>query len=269
MKSRRGVIWTNTIVFNEENFIWFAIMSVIDYVDQILVWDTGSTDKTIQIIKEIQKIKGDKISLRQVGQVDKFQFTKLRQEMLNKSKCDWILILDGDEIWWEESIKKVVEVINQKGDKIEGIAVPFIVPVGDIYHFQEELAGEYHLLDRVGNLSLRLFRKGIPGLHVEGPYGKESYFDLNNRVIQEGENIIFVDAPYLHLTHLKRSSASRKYDKYKYELGESAGKDFKYPEVFYMVYPNIVSSPWHKISGIELIKARLITPLRKIKRRLT
>ena len=47
-------IWVNTIVHNEENFIWFAVMSVIDYVDKVLIYDTGSTDKTVEIIKEIQ-----------------------------------------------------------------------------------------------------------------------------------------------------------------------------------------------------------------------
>ena len=142
------------------------------------------------------------------------------------------------------------------------------MPVGDIFHFQEELAGKYQLLGRMGNLSLRLFRKGIPGLHVDWPYGKESYLDLNNKPIQEGEKIIFVDAPYLHLTHLKRSNSPRKYDKYKYELGESVKSDFKYPEVLSLDYPDLVSSPWYKISGVKLIKARLLTPLRKIKRRI-
>ena len=48
-------IWANTVVHNEENFIWFAIMSVVDYVDKVLVYDTGSTDQTVSIIKEIKK----------------------------------------------------------------------------------------------------------------------------------------------------------------------------------------------------------------------
>ena len=51
----KQTIWANTIVHNEENFIWFAIMSVIDWVDKMLVWDTGSTDKTVEIIEEIIK----------------------------------------------------------------------------------------------------------------------------------------------------------------------------------------------------------------------
>src|SRR6266511_4858545 len=99
-------------------------MSVIDYVDKVIVWDTGSTDKTVQIIKEIQRLKGNKIEFKEVGEVDKEQFTICRQKMLEQSKCDWILILDGDEIWWDISIKKVVYEINKNGNKIEAIVVP-------------------------------------------------------------------------------------------------------------------------------------------------
>ncbi len=261
-------IWANTIVNNEENFIWFAIMSIVDYVDKILVWDTGSTDKTVEIIKEIKKAKGDKIDFRQVSEVDKFQFTKMRQAMLQQSKCDWILVLDGDEIWWEESIKKVIKEIEKRGNEIDGIVVPMIVPVGDIYHFQEEEAGRYKILGRKGHLSLRAINKNIPGLHVDWPYGKEGYFDKNNLAVQEREDILFLDAPYLHMTHLKRSSKYRKQDKFKYELGKLASKEFKFPEVLLNPYPGIIFSPWVKISGINHIRAKLLTPFRKIKRRI-
>lgn len=258
-------IWANCIVHNEENFIWFALMSVVDYVDKILVWDTGSTDKTVEIIK---KIKGNKLKFKEVGPVDKYEFTKMRQAMLDESKCDWVLILDGDEIWWDNSIKKIIKKINMDGNKIEGIAVPMIVPVGDIYHLQDEEAGQYQLLGRKGHLSLRAISRKIPGLHAAWPYGKESYFDGDNRLVQERKNIIFSDTPYLHVTHLKRSGLKRKSDKFKYELGAQVSEDFKFPEVLYEEYPSFIQSPWNKIAGFEKIKSQLFTPLRKLKRRL-
>ncbi|OGE34520.1 hypothetical protein A3C32_04220 [Candidatus Daviesbacteria bacterium RIFCSPHIGHO2_02_FULL_41_14] len=42
-------IVSNTVVHNEENFVWYALMSIALFVDQLLVWDTGSTDKTIEV----------------------------------------------------------------------------------------------------------------------------------------------------------------------------------------------------------------------------
>ncbi len=259
-------IWVNTIVHNEENFIWFSIMSVVDYVDKILVWDTGSNDKTVKIINEIRKIKRDKIDFREVGEVGEKDFPKVRQQMLEQSNCDWILVLDGDEIWWSNSIKKLVKTINEK-PKIEGIAVPMFVPVGDIYHFQEETAGKYELLGRKGHLSLKAVNKKIPGLHVDWPYGRESFLDSNDLLVQE-RNIIFLNAPFLHVTHLKRSTQKRRYNKFKLELGNEVSKDFKFPEVLFLPSPKIVTSPWIKISGISLVKSKLLTPFRKLKRRL-
>ena len=267
-KGKELKIWANTIVHNEENFIWFAIMSVVDYVDQVLVYDTGSTDKTVEIVKEIQKIKKDKVKFRELGEVNKDEFPKLRQRMLEESSCDWILVLDGDEIWWKESIKKVTDRINKGGNKTEGIVVPMIVPVGDIFHLQEEKAGRYELLGKRGHLNLRAISKKIPGLHADWPYGRESYFDEKNKLIQERKGVIFLDAPYLHVTHLKRSERPRKANKFKHELGNRTSSEFKFPEVLYKNYPKIISSPWIKISGWDLMKARILTPIRKVKRKL-
>lgn len=258
-------IWANTIVNNEENFLWFSVMSVVDFVDKILIWDTGSTDKTLKVIKELKKIKGDKIEFKEVGKVDPLEFTKKRQEMLEQSKADWILILDGDETWWKDSIKKLISEIN-KDQGIEGIVVPMFVPVGDIYHMQDESAGRYKILGRTGHLSLKAFSRKIPGLHADWPYGKEGFFDDKKKLIQEREKIIFIDAPFLHTTHLKRSSKKRAYGKFKYELGDKVKDGFKFPEVFYQKHPEFVSSPWVKISGTEYLKAKILTPIRKIKR---
>lgn len=261
-------IWAHTIVNNEENFIWFAVMSVVDHVDKILVWDTGSTDKTVDIIKEIKKAKGEKIDFKEVGEVEKENFPKVRQEMLEASDCDWILILDGDEIWWENSIKKLIKTIEIDGERTSGVVVPMIVPVGDIYHIQEEEAGQYKLLGRKGHLNLRAINREIPDLHVDWPYGKESFLDQNNLPVQKRKNIIFLNTPYLHVTHLRRSSKKRKFEKFKYEIGKKVTENFKFPEVFYRKYPAFMSSPWTKLSGEDKLRSYLLTPLRKLKRRL-
>lgn len=265
---KKQTIWANTIVQNEENFIWFAIMSVVDYVDKILIWDTGSTDKTVDIIKELIKIKGKKISFKEVGEVDKYQFSKMRQKMLDESKADWILILDGDEIWWEKSIIRLKKEINLKADQVEGIVVPMVVPVGDMFHLQEENAGKYKLLGKKGHLSLKAFSKNIPNLHVDNFYGREAFLDNDNMPIQEREKIIFLNFPFLHVTHLKRSGQKRKYEKFKYEVGRPVSKNFKFPEVFQKSFPKQIPDPFRKITSADLMKAKFLTPLRILKRRL-
>ncbi len=243
-------IWANTIVNNEENFIWFSLMSVVDYVDKILVWDTGSTDKTVEIIEEIIKENGNKVELKEVGPVDKFEFTKMRQAMLEESKCDWILILDGDEVWWEGSIKKLKEKIEQEGNKLDAIAVPFYNLVGDIYHYQSQAAGQYRLLGKKGHLTLKAINRNIPGLHWSRPYGQEGLSDDNNTLLQDRkvDSLMFLDSPFLHFTHLRRSRIS--HSKFKHDLGIKFPEGFKYPEVLYKERSVNISSPWESRSKL-------------------
>ncbi|MBU0569765.1 glycosyltransferase, partial [Patescibacteria group bacterium] len=98
-------IWANILVQNEERYVWYAIMSVVNHVDKVLVWDTGSTDRTVEIIKEIKKRNPKKIDFKQVVQKDIVHYTELRQQMLEATKANWIILVDGDEIWWDESMK--------------------------------------------------------------------------------------------------------------------------------------------------------------------
>jgi glycosyltransferase involved in cell wall biosynthesis len=267
----KKLIWGHCLVRNEERWIWYAINSVIDYLDKILVWDTGSTDKTVQIIK---LIKNKKISFREYGAVTPETFASARQEMLEQTKADWLFLLDGDEIWTKEGISKVVETIQKKGDEIESIVVKTINWVGDVYHYQEEKAGRYEIAGRRGHYSLRAINLKIPGLHAALPHGKQGYFDGEGRPIQERDpkKILFLPVSYFHATHLLRSSKDfevpLRAKKRKYELGIPFSKDIKYPEVFYLPHPKIISDPWIRMGLAERLRAALQTPFKKIKRRI-
>lgn len=264
-------IWANSIVYNEDQFIWYSLMSILDFVDKILIYDTGSTDRTIEIIKELQKKYPQKIIFQEVGKVDSQKFSQIRQEMLERSKSDWALILDGDEVWPEDSIKEVTRTINEKGNKLDAIVTPFYNLLGDVYHYQPKSAGEYQIQGRRGHLTVRAFNKKIPGLHVENPYGSEGYFDGKSVPIQKRDpkRLLFINAPFLHFTHLKRSSKRQSISKFKYELGEAFPKNFKYPSVFNLPHPENVPPLWAKRSPSYTIRGLLREPIiflwRKIK----
>lgn len=270
-------IAAHCLVKNEAKFVWYSVMSVINHVDQVLLWDTGSTGGTLEIIKEVKKSYGDKIDFKQVGNVSSTEFTEVRQEMLDKTQTDWFIVVDGDEIWWEDSIREVVKVISNSGDKIESIVVPTYNLVGDIFHYQEEAAGGYSLAGRHGHLSLRGVNRKIPGLKSFGEHGVWGWVDEEGRMIQDrGEDkIVFVNAPYLHATHLPRAvnreeefNVPKRAQKLKYEIGIPFPKDFYYPEVFFRSRPLVVPSVWEKMTIGFRNRAFLETPLRKIKRRL-
>lgn len=78
------------IVKNEESSLPNTLNSVKDVVDEMVVLDTGSTDKTVEIAKEFG------------AKVYHFEwcndFSVARNEALKYVKGKWVLVLDADEV---------------------------------------------------------------------------------------------------------------------------------------------------------------------------
>jgi len=270
-------ICAHTLVKNEERYIWYTLMSVIDHLDKIMVWDTGSTDKTMQIVEGIRKKYPGKIELEKYGDVTAEKYTVLRQKMLDRTKADWFMILDGDEVWWNDSIKKVTEFIKQKGAKYDTIVTPYYNIIGDIYHHQERSAGMYEIGGKKGHLNIRFINRKIPGLYTTRPHGQHGYFDDRDILIQDRDKKrrIYLNAPYAHFTNVIRStnlkrdlSVIKRKGKLKYEIGEKNPLDFHYPEVFFLNRPEGVVNVWKKMNRKFLIKSMVSTIPRKLKRRI-
>ncbi|MFH1827578.1 MAG: glycosyltransferase [bacterium] len=232
------------LVKNEERFIWYAINSVIDFLDEIYVWDTGSTDKTCEIIKSI---KSKKIHFEEKGKCTSKELSKLRNEMIKKTNSDWIFVLDGDEIWHSDAIKEIVDTIYRYKDTIDLIVSPVKMLVGDIYHYQSEEAGRYQLKDRRGHFNIRAIRN-FEGLTIKGIYPNEAYVDKNGTKIQDfpESRMVFAKNYYLHASHLQRSTKDSK--KYKYDLGNKFPLDYYYPEVFFEKRPKFILSSWLSVN---------------------
>jgi glycosyltransferase involved in cell wall biosynthesis len=270
-------IWAHTLVKNEERFVWYSVSSIVNYVDKILLWDTGSTDNTVSILKELKKKYPEKIELNLLGSVTSDEFTKVREDMLKITKSDWFIVSDADEIWWSDSIRNLTKTILDKGTNIESIYTPAVLLVGDMFHFQEERAGKYNIGGKRGHFGLKAVNRNIPGLSSLKPHGQWGWVDGDNRMIQERDpdKLLFVDAPFMHASFLQRSKnrildskVPKRDKKYKIELGSEFPLDYFYPEVFFEPRPNFVNSIWNTIDFKYRVKASVLTPLKKIKRRL-
>lgn len=196
-------ITVHCIVKNEENFIRYAIKSVVDFVDSIIVFDTGSSDSTIKIIQDLVKEYKSKIIFEEKGSCDKKKHTELRQEMLENTKTDWFMILDGDEVWTANGMKEILEKINNN-NKSECIVAPFHLCVGDIFH-ETKKKGNFNILGKIDFHSFRVF-KICNGIKWFGEYEQDTLYNKNNEVIFNQKNTLFLENKYWHLTHLKRSS---------------------------------------------------------------
>ena len=142
--------------------------------------------------------------------------------------------------------------------------------VGDVYHYQHPRAGKYKIGDDIGHVTIRAINaKKIPGLHIDNPFPKEGFYDIENNLIQDRRPILSkkMTNPYLHMTHLKRSNEAWTYSIHrnvqKNELGIKIPFDFVYPKSFY--FPGH-GNPWIKRDWRYLGSAIWQSPLREIKR---
>jgi len=107
---RKGTISCCMIARDEEYFIQDAILSVKDLVDEVVVVDTGSVDRTMELARGL--------GARVFNFSWKNDFSAARNYALSKATKEWILILDADEVLEKgdfDKIKKLVEGVESGG----------------------------------------------------------------------------------------------------------------------------------------------------------
>jgi len=96
------------IVKNEESFLPGCLESVKDVVDEIILVDTGSTDKTVEIARSY----GAKVFFLEW----KNDFSIARNESIKHATGDWILVLDADERLNPGQKEKIRKYLNLSFD---------------------------------------------------------------------------------------------------------------------------------------------------------
>ena len=103
-KTKAPTISLCMIVKNEEKFLPKCLDSVKDYVDEIVIVDTGSTDGTVDIAR--------KYTNKLYFHPWEGHFSKHRNQSIEYATKDWIFILDADETFLTECGKTLRESIQ-------------------------------------------------------------------------------------------------------------------------------------------------------------
>jgi len=97
---------------NEEKNLKRCLKS-IDFVDEIIIVDSGSSDKTVEIAKKFTK---------KIFFTDFKGFSQIKQYGIEKAKSEWVLIIDADEEVSDNLKQKLLE-IDKKGNNINGFYI--------------------------------------------------------------------------------------------------------------------------------------------------
>lgn len=99
-------------VYNEEKNIHYPLDSAVDLVDEVVVVDGGSTDRTIEIAKSY----GKKVRIIKTTNPQNFHINK--QKAIDIASGEWILQLDADEELSPELKKEISNFIPPKAGQI-------------------------------------------------------------------------------------------------------------------------------------------------------
>ncbi|MDF2608508.1 MAG: glycosyltransferase [Bacillales bacterium] len=111
------------IVKNEEEVLNQCLSSIREVCDEIIIVDTGSTDKT----KEIAKLFADKII--DFEWVD--DFSAARNFAFSHASMDYILWIDGDDIVLKKDLEKFKTLKRNLNPSIDAVSMIYVVDYDD------------------------------------------------------------------------------------------------------------------------------------------
>lgn len=155
------------IVKNEENTLDTCLKSVKDLVDEIIIVDTGSTDKTKQVA---QKYTNKIYDFKWVD-----DFSKARNYSFSKATKDYIMWLDADDYLPEEEKPKFKKLKNSLDGQVDMYTM--------IYIYSKDSNGNPKYVQRKARLLKR-----------ENNYQWESpiheYINLKGKIVQTDITIV-------------------------------------------------------------------------------
>lgn len=103
------------ITMNEEDRIEGCLRSVESIADEIIVLDSGSTDRTIEIARQFTD---------RVYETDWPGYGPQKQRALEKASCEWVLSIDADEALTPALREEIDRVLACRPDEV-GFKLPW------------------------------------------------------------------------------------------------------------------------------------------------
>ncbi len=218
-KTKTSTISACMIVKNEEQFLQQCIDSINKLVDEIIVVDTGSSDKTKEIAKK-NKAKLFDFTWNN-------NFADARNFSISKATGSWILWIDADETIAEKDHAFIKQIIAE--EKFPVVVLEQRHYTNDTKNLQYKPIDERYGEEAKGfsgyrpTLITRLFKNGL-GLQFEGAVHET----IDKSMQEKGLKFLRTDIPIHHYQALKGETvAKEKSEKYAELLKEKEKADPK------------------------------------------
>lgn len=206
------------ITRNEDQYLEECLASILDFVDEIIIIDTGSTDKT----KEIARKYTQKI----YDYVWHDDFSAPRNEALKHATGEWILVLDADEILPPESkslIRNAISNGSHAAYYLPQVTFTNIYTHDPLFVPSPITLKEKNFAGYIAGDIIRLFRN-----QKEVTYDFFVHETVEYSLRKHNLSIGWLAAPFLHLHELK--GKGRVTEKQGYYAQLSLKNIEKYPE---------------------------------------
>jgi len=173
------------IARNEESVIGQCLDSIKDVVDEMIIIDTGSTDKT----REIALKYGAKV----VDFVWCDDFSAARNESIKHATSDFLLMLDADETITGESLANLRKIVDRNDKtKVYNVSIENLSDGGDtVKHF-----------------NFRLF-PNLPQIKFVNPIHEALTFDGSNCTTASADGVVITHYGYLQKHKTRKKTNER------------------------------------------------------------
>jgi glycosyltransferase involved in cell wall biosynthesis len=99
------------ITKNEGQFLEASLRAICPYIEELIIFDSGSTDETLKIA---EKFRGEVPGFKIKNYTWKNDFSAARNDLANEAKHRWILFIDGDEVIDEKGIQQISAAVKSE-----------------------------------------------------------------------------------------------------------------------------------------------------------
>ena len=105
-------------MYNEEAMLPFWLRHYETFADRIFIWDGGSTNGTLDILKKHPKVTI--LPREQRGHDDHYYVTELYPQYKEHSRgvADWVIVVDADEFIYHPNLKETLFSLKENGVEI-------------------------------------------------------------------------------------------------------------------------------------------------------